>query len=152
MCFHMLDFITKYWIEFLFGLIVSGMGIFFKHYLKLLKNEQKNEKNEFLKIIKKEISAEFSKALDNEQNLQKQIDDLNKNSMCLQKGILSLQRRTFEEDCKELLHEYHDISLEEYEQLTEDHDIYKKLGGNHNGDKLYELVMKKVENTLTAHE
>lgn len=147
----MIDFIVKYWVEFLFGLVVSGMGIFFKRHMTLLKKEQAAEKKDFLDLIKKEIGIEFNKALDNDKSLQSQINIMNNQFSNLLKGILSIQRRTFEEDCRKLLDENHDITIDEYEQITEDHDVYNSLGGNHNGDKLYDLVKKKVESNFT-HE
>lgn len=45
------EFIIEYWIEFLFGLIISGMGVFLRHYYKLYKNEQKNVENKMLETV-----------------------------------------------------------------------------------------------------
>jgi hypothetical protein len=47
-----------------------------------------------------------------------------------------------------LLEEGHEITIEEFKDLDKDHDVYNALGGNHNGDHLYDLVKKKVENKL----
>lgn len=39
----------------------------------------------------------------------------------------------------------HTITIEEYQQINEDHEAYHALGGNHNGDALFDLVRKKAE-------
>lgn len=66
----------------------------------------------------------------------------------IKQGLLSLQGRDFREECYRLLKENHVITLEEYEQVESDHAAYNALGGNHNGDHLYELVKHKVEGNL----
>lgn len=64
-------------------------------------------------------------------------------------GILSIQRRTFKQECRELLREGHEITLAEFEALQEEHNIYHSLGGNHDGDALFEMVKTKASNNLT---
>lgn len=138
----MLEFILKYWIEFLFGLVIAGGGFIIKRTLKSYKQERADEKKEFLKEIQKEIQAEFVRSDKKETELQNEIK-------ILKNGLLSIQGRTFKSNCKKLLEEGHEISLEEYEEITKDHDAYNSLGGNHNGDQLYQLVRQKVENSWT---
>lgn len=138
----MLEFILKYWIEFLFGLVIAGGGFIIKRTLKSYKQERADEKKEFLKEIQKEIQAEFVRSDKKETELQNEIK-------ILKNGLLSIQGRTFKSNCKKLLEEDHEISLEEYEEITKDHDAYNSLGGNHNGDQLYQLVRQKVENSWT---
>lgn len=138
----MLEFILKYWIEFLFGLVIAGGGFIIKRTLKSYKQERAAEKKEFLKEIQKEIQAEFVRSDKKETELQNEIK-------ILKNGLLSIQGRTFKSNCKKLLEEDHEISLEEYEEITKDHDAYNSLGGNHNGDQLYQLVRQKVENSWT---
>lgn len=138
----MLEFILKYWIEFLFGLVIAGGGFIIKRTLKSYKQERADEKKEFLKEIQKEIQAEFVRSDKKETELQNEIK-------ILKNGLLSIQGRTFKSNCKKLLEENHEISLEEYEEITKDHDAYNSLGGNHNGDQLYQLVRQKVENSWT---
>lgn len=138
----MLEFILKYWIEFLFGLVIAGGGFIIKRTLKSYKQERADEKKDFLKEIQKEIQAEFVRSDKKETELQNEIK-------ILKNGLLSIQGRTFKSNCKKLLEEDHEISLEEYEEITKDHDAYNSLGGNHNGDQLYQLVRQKVENSWT---
>lgn len=138
----MLEFILKYWIEFLFGLVIAGGGFIIKRTLKSYKQDRADEKKDFLKEIQKEIQAEFVRSDKKETELQNEIK-------ILKNGLLSIQGRTFKSNCKKLLEEDHEISLEEYEEITKDHDAYNSLGGNHNGDQLYQLVRQKVENSWT---
>lgn len=64
----MWDFIIKYWMEFAFGLVIAIFSFFFKRTMTLYKKEQKNEKDEFLGMIKKEISNEFEKVFPMKKN------------------------------------------------------------------------------------
>jgi hypothetical protein len=111
-----------------------------KRTLKSFRQERAEEKETFLKGIKDEIRAEFERSNKKEIELQNEIKTL-------KSGLLSVQGRMFKSDCKKLLEEDHEITLEEYEEITRDHHAYNSLGGNHNGDQLYLLVRKKVENS-----
>lgn len=134
----MLEFILKYWIEVLFGAVIAIGGYMVKRTLKSYRQERLDEKNAFLESIKKEISAEFERSNGRETELAGEIKTL-------KAGLLSIQGRAFKNNCKRLLDPDHEISLEEYEEITKDHDAYNSLGGNHNGDELFILVRKKVE-------
>lgn len=141
----MLEFILQYWIEFLFGLVVTAGSFIIKRVLKSYKRERAEEKKEFLKEIQKEIKSEFTGRDQKDNEFQGEIK-------ALKNGLLSIQGRTFKANCKKLLEESHEITLEEYEEITKDHDAYNSLGGNHNGDQLYRLVRQKVENSWTTNK
>lgn len=59
--------------------------------------------------------------------------------------MLSIQSKQFKDECRMLLKEGHSISLQEYENITNEHRIYNALNGNHEGDSLYGLVKEKYE-------
>lgn len=80
--------------------------------------------------------------------LQTQIHGLSNELYCLKAGLLSMQGKEFRADCRRLLDENHEITLDEWEEIDADHEAYNGLGGNHKGDHLFGLVKKKVENTL----
>jgi hypothetical protein len=61
----------------------------------------------------------------------------------LKGGILSIQGRGFKDDCRKLLEDGHVITLNEFEALDAEHNIYKSLGGNSHGDALFDLVKVK---------
>lgn len=136
----MLEFVLKYWIEFLFGGVIAIGSYMVKRTLKSFRQERADEKEAFLEGIKGEIRAEFERSNKKETELAEEIK-------VLKAGLLSIQGRTFKSNCRRLLDPDHEISLEEYEEITKDHEAYNSLGGNHNGDQLYQLVRKKVEDS-----
>ena len=140
----MLEFILKYWIEVLFGAVIAVGSYMIKRTLKSFRQERADEKEAFLDGIKAEIRAEFERSNKKENELQEEIK-------ILKAGLLSIQGRTFKSNCRRLLDQNHEITLEEYEEITKDHDAYNSLGGNHNGDQLYLLVRKKVEESWAGN-
>ena len=138
----LLEFVIKYWVEFAFGLIVTGGGYFIRRYLKMKENEQNRERTKFYDNFKKDIFIKYDEIKKESENgdleLQKQLD-------LLRKGILSLQKKEFFKECQALLEEDHELTLEEYQQCIEDHDAYNGLKGNHRGDSLFALVEEKAK-------
>ena len=138
----LLDFVIKYWVEFAFGLIVTGGGYFVRRYLKMKEDEQNRERTKFYDNFKKDIFIKYDEIKKESENgdleLQKQLD-------LLRKGILSLQKKEFFKECQALLEEDHELTLDEYQQCIEDHDAYNGLKGNHRGDSLFALVEEKAK-------
>ena len=138
----LLDFVIKYWVEFAFGLIVTGGGYFVRRYLKMREDEQNRERTKFYDNFKKDIFIKYDEIKKESENgdleLQKQLD-------LLRKGILSLQKKEFFKECQALLEEDHELTLDEYQQCIEDHDAYNGLKGNHRGDSLFALVQEKAK-------
>lgn len=138
----MLEFVIKYWVEFAFGLIVTGGGYFVRKYLKMREEEQNRERTKFYDNFKNDIFAKYDEikkeSEDGDLELQKQLD-------LLRKGILSLQKKEFLNECQALLEEDHELTLDEYQQCIEDHDAYNGLKGNHRGDSLFALVVEKAK-------
>ena len=138
----LLEFVIKYWVEFAFGLIVTGGGYFIRRYLKMREDEQNRERTKFYDNFKKDIFIKYDEIKKESENgdleLQKQLD-------LLRKGILSLQKKEFFKECQALLEEDHELTLDEYQQCIEDHDAYNGLKGNHRGDSLFALVEEKAK-------
>ena len=138
----LLEFVIKYWVEFAFGLIVTGGGYFVRRYLKMRENEQNRERVKFYDNFKKDIFIKYDEIKKESENgdleIQKQLD-------LLRKGILSLQKKEFFKECQALLEEDHELTLDEYQQCIEDHDAYNGLKGNHRGDSLFALVEEKAK-------
>lgn len=145
----MFDFIVKYWVEFAFGLIVAGGGFFIKRYWAMSKAEHKREQEQFYNQIKNEIEKSCQSSAAGDEQLQKQIDESHIRMEALRMGILSIQGKNFCADCQRLLEDGHVITLDEFQSIDQDHEAYNALGGNHNGDHLFELVKRKAENNLT---
>lgn len=63
-------------------------------------------------------------------------------------GILSLHRRRFIDDCRKLLAKEDEITQEDYNRIKREHGTYKSLGGNHEGDEMYDLFLAKYKAQL----
>ena len=104
-----------------------------------------------------EITTEVSKAMvagrdesnADDEVLPDQISNLSNEMKSLKKGLLSIQGKEFRANCRKLLEEGHEITLDDWEEIDADHEAYNGLGGNHKGDQLYSLVKKKAEKILT---
>lgn len=143
----MLDFIAKYWLEVLFGLIMTGMGIAMKRLQKLYKDAQTSkhneEKQELLKEVDKKISQQNEQMMKADKELTEKVNNIEKTMSIMAEGILSVQGQSFRQTCRRLLEPSHVITVEEFEQITADHTTYNKLGGNHVGDALFQQVEYK---------
>lgn len=148
----MFDFIMKYWVEFAFGLLVAGGGWFIKRYFTLENMRRQKEQDEFYNKIKSEIDKEHDSSKKDDIALQNDVNALTTVLNSLKRGLLSVQGRQFKADCKKLLDPNHVITIEEFQQINEDHEAYHALGGNHNGDAIFELVKKKAEEKIEVSE
>ena len=99
-------------------------------------------------FISKIIQEEEDKTKIADAAIQEQIVAIQNNLTTLTGGMLSIQGRQFKEECRVLLQEDHNITLAEFEHITNEHRIYNELHGNHEGDNLYNLVEIKYEANL----
>lgn len=136
----MLTFICQYWVELLFSLIVAGAGIFFKRYIKLERENREREREEFKKLILNEIDTRNQAQQIKDARIQNDID-------LLKKGVLSFQGKMFKDHCRDFLNA-DEVNLDEFEDIEAEHSVYNSLGGNHEGDVLYGLAQKRVEDEL----
>ena len=162
--------IIKYIVEGILALICGAIAFFVKRYINFEKKERKREQQEYREQIKAEIKTSseklvkevMKKSTEGDQQLQQQVNDLkteldntqnkisaiNDETSALKAGMLSMQGKEFRASCSALLEENHVITLDEWEEIDADHEAYNRLGGNHKGDSLFELVKKKFENSL----
>ena len=148
------------------------MGLFIRHYKKLYDSQEKNKEEKLWMNINKAIKEDHQqtlnevwargdkfeadrqqllddfyareKALKEEDNkIYQSVDNLRGDMNVLKGGILSIQGRGFKHDCRQLLEDGHVITLNEFEALDAEHNIYKSLGGNSHGDALFDLVKIK---------
>lgn len=128
------------------------MGIFCKKVWNLYKKEKNTQKTEEQKKFYAELIAEIRKeheySNESDKVIQGQVDTLRGDLSILKEGILSLQGKEFKKQCRALLEAEHHITLDEFEELSIEHDRYNALGGNHKGDELFELAKKKFEASL----
>lgn len=145
----MLDFILKYWVTALFGLIAAGMGTLVKKYVTLLKkekeNNQKQAEDNLAHLIKVEINKEHESSYQADEKLYEEVSRLKKDVDNIKTGLLIMYSLSFKPACRKALEKNHELTIEEYEDLTEGHRGYKALGGNHQGDELYNMVQERAK-------
>lgn len=171
----MIEFISQYWLEFVFGLVAACLVFIIRQYYKqksqLEDKDQEDFKEEILDTINADICEQVNKCQHIDGEIRSCIADLTEtvkqlndsvaniqhqmlvdNVTALKAGILSVQGKIFKEDCRNLLRAYHVITEEEYEDIVADHKSYNGLGGNHIGDSLFKSVMnkwnKQIENDI----
>ena len=173
----MVDFIAKYWIEFLFGIIALGLTGVARYFYGLYKKEKQRIEDEahekIIKELKEEIGNEHKHTAEllrkehnntntlftQERELSKQENDAIKQNVgnldgkidIVSSGVLSIQGKQFRNDCRVLLNPDHEITLDEFEEIESDHETYNKMGGNHTGDKLFQMVEAKFKNSLSSN-
>lgn len=152
----LLDFILKYWIEFAFGLVVTFGAASFRYIVKLIKKDRKDQSDEqfdrFYKKIEKKIeennvslSVEDKKLNARIDGIQDSLIDINSTITILKEGILALHRKRFIDDCRKLIESEEKITMEDYRRLEREHKTYNALGGNHEGDQLYNMFVVKYK-------
>lgn len=159
----LIEFIIKYWLEFVFGLIsfgiTTGATIICKKYKKKVEERQEQLNKQISDNIDKalaESQRSILKIIQEEEDKTKASDEAITNQMLaiqanlntLTDGVLSIQGHQFKEQCRALLKDEHEITLEEFEHITNEHVVYNKLHGNHEGDGLYDLVETKYKANL----
>ena len=164
--------IAKYWIEWLCGAIALGLGLWAKFSIRALKKKIEDEfdkRCEATKVIlEKEIKTGLSAKAETQtiRDLEFQVEKVREESQAADKriehnlmklaenqenvvsGLLSIQGKQFRDMCYSLLDPTHVITVEEYEHFEIEYDVYKRLGGNHYGDKLHDRVVDKYSNSL----
>lgn len=156
---EILEWLGKYWLEWLCGLVATGALFFAKHYIKIQRqvNEEKwkdKEKNMCGKIIttlEDKIQSVKDKSDTEDVIIHKELDKIHSEVDTIESGILSIQGRQFREMCEDLLKQDY-ITIEEYEEFEEEYAVYKGLGGNHRGDSLHARVVAKCDKQSSKKE
>ena len=104
--------------------------------------------DDYQRSMLKIIQQEEEKTEAEDEAIRTQIAGIRNNLTTLTEGILSIQGRQFKEECRALLENDHEITLKEFEHITNEHRIYNALRGNHDGDDLYNLVETKYRANL----
>lgn len=153
---RVLDIFIKYWVQWLCGLIATGVAVWAKHVIKLEKESVNKTKAERMKEIREEIVDELTEKInkveqksdENDRIMKEEIEVLSNNVENLTIGVLSLQGKQFRDECIFLLNPDHFITIDEYQQFEEDYLAYKGLGGNHTGDALHNRIVEKFNNQI----
>ena len=155
----MIDFIVKYWIQELFGLLII-IGTFlgkkaWKQYTKARQmiqdvKDREREQRIYSKLDEKfdGIESRFDDVVDRLDKLEEhdKMQDIEADKR--KQGILALYKKDFLNQGKELLDQNHIITYEEYADYSAQHKLYNDLGGNHEGDEQFALVTTKYKTGL----
>ena len=152
----MIEFITKYWLEVIFSIIVSILSFAVKHYYGLWKETQETKKNEFWTQVKTELKEENKAMLaqqatllnSEDAKLQEAIMKVHESNENLLKAVLEVQQKQFKNDCKYFLESTDNIAFEQFENLHSEYKIYKQLGGDESGGVLFDLVQEKYSSQM----
>ena len=163
----LIDFIVKYWVEVLFGLICGGVAFVVRHHVKLIIADRKRHETDLLTSIDKKfekqnehMTSQMKECYDNLTNVVKDLEErsieedkrIHHEIDIIKDGMLSVEGRAFRNECRRLLEEGHVITLNEYEAILAEHVTYNNLGGNHEGDGLFSMVQVKYQNQLHIAE
>ena len=149
---EILEWLGKYWLEWLCGLVATGALFFAKHYIKIQKqvneekwkNKEKNMCGKIITTLEDKIQSVKDKSAAEDVIIHKELDKIHSEVDTVESGILSIQGKQFREMCEDLLKQDY-ITVEEYEEFEEEYAVYKGLGGNHRGDSLHARVVAKVD-------
>ena len=125
----MVEFILKYWVEVLFGIVVTGGGFLLRHHFKLLKesidHKMENHDDKLLDKVAKLLAASNKTIQDSIDKLRSDTkddsdgvyvelvdlkDDIKnvcKDVESIRRGVLDIQGPQFKAKCKEILQDSH---------------------------------------------
>lgn len=132
----MIEWLATYWLEVLFGLVLGLIAWGGKKLIHFYVEEMK-------RLLKATEDNIWAKVKEKDEKQDQKMDEL-------RAGLLSIQGRAFKEKCRELLEVEHLITVTELENITKDHEAYKGLGGNHEGDTLFNLILEKAKKDITS--
>lgn len=148
------DIFVKYWLQWILGVVAAGIALWAKRYIKLEKStiqeKQKQRMQELRTEVKDEITKELNeqveKLTEEDTRIHEEIETVSNKVEIVGSGVLAIQGQVFKDECRRLLAEDHQITLDEFEQLQADHEVYNSLGGNNKGDELFEAAKAKYIN------
>ena len=155
---EVLEWIAKYWVNWLCMLVAGGIALFAKHYVKLQKkaledkwkDKEKNMCGKIISTLEEEIQKVEEQSTKEDMLIHEELDLIHQEVDTMESGILSIQGKQFRDNCERLLEQGHYITVDEYEEFEAEYDVYKGLGGNHRGDALHDRVVDKVQAQMRA--
>lgn len=146
------DFLIKYWLEIILGIVVAAGGAGFNYLRKLIKKDQKeklqSQFDEFYQKINQALDEKFEALEQEDETIDDRLNAIEQSMEPLKQGVLSLHRRKFLDDCRYFLETEEEITLEDFKRVQREHKVYNDLGGNHEGDEHWELFKARYEAQL----
>ena len=161
-----MQFVTKYWIEVLFGLIVTIVSARYKKikaWWKEIKDDKEKKKKEermgevkaYVNELRPMLEEIAKQSAEGDETLRAEMDTLAAEVQILKGGLLTIQGESFKAKCRRLMEDMDSgkfISFKTYESLQHDHNAYNALGGNSDGDELYAIFVYRYENQKTENK
>ena len=74
--------------------------------------------------------------------------EMNEKISTIKDDVLSIEGAYFRSECRRLLKKDHVITEEEFNTISVEHAAYKSLGGNHEGDTMFNMIETKYKVSL----
>lgn len=131
--------------------------------MKLVNDDKANHENKLVTTIQEKMDEQYNKTQDQMNECYTNLSDLiakqgeelkavDKNIkeqiFGVQRDVLAIEGAYFRSECRKLLREDHTITNAEFNVITIQHTAYNNLGGNHEGDALYDMVKEKHKKHL----
>ena len=107
-----------------------------KHY-----DKTQEQMNECYSKLNTKITEFIEESRDEDKKMNEKVSDM-------REDILTIEGAYFRQECRRLLKSNHRIVNTEFNAITAQHAAYNNLGGNHEGDALYEMVKAKYHKHL----
>lgn len=127
---------------------IKENNIAFKKDLEACHCALKEEIKEQNRIQEEKMIASHEKIGQDIATLANELEKNNQSTEAVKSGTLALWRKTYFHDAHMLLEKDHIITDEEYVKISVEHDVYNKLGGNHEGDQYFISITQKYHNGL----
>lgn len=137
----MADFIAKYWLEFLFSIIVAVLGIIQRKLQKELKAYKTLVRKEQQEKLEQQIDLKLEPILEDIEEIRRHVTERDLENDTKINLIVSSYRFRLIQLCKIYLKQGY-LTTEQYEQINEFYDLYFKLGGNGQAKEFYDQVLK----------
>lgn len=137
----MADFIAKYWLEFLFSIIVAVLGIIQKKLQKELKAYKTLVRKEQQEKLEQQIDLKLEPILEDIEEIRRHVTERDLENDTKINLIVSSYRFRLIQLCKIYLKQGY-LTTEQYEQINEFYDLYFKLGGNGQAKEFYDQILK----------
>ena len=137
----MADFIAKYWLEFLFSIIVAVLGIIQRKLQKELKTYKTLVRKEQQEKLEQQIDLKLEPILEDIEEIRRHVTERDLENDTKINLIVSSYRFRLIQLCKIYLKQGY-LTTEQYEQINEFYDLYFKLGGNGQAKEFYDQVLK----------
>lgn len=141
----MIEFITEYWLNFIFGAIALGISAFAKKkhsdYKKMEETYKAKQKDEFLEEVNKKIDKVKENSDQKDEGINKKLDDVLNAIAVIQTGLISVQYDRINQLCMFCLKKKK-ISERDFHNLQQMMETYRLNHGNHGMEEVYEMTIK----------